>query len=85
MQLRYEDGRFKADGAHPRAILQVPEHALPVLSSTEKIAIVGRPAKRLDLARVAAQLARNAVCLNVEDDDDAIVLESNQRKSHARA
>lgn len=85
MQLRYEDGRFKADGAHPRAILQVPEHALPVLSGAQKIAIVGRPAKRLDLARVAAQLARNAVCLNVEDDDDAIVLESNQRKSHGTA
>jgi hypothetical protein len=34
---------------------------------------------------VAAKLARNAVCLNVEDDDDAIVLESNQRKSHAMA
>jgi hypothetical protein len=37
------------------------------------------------LARVAAKLARNAVCLNVEDDDDAIVLESNQRESHVMA
>jgi hypothetical protein len=34
---------------------------------------------------MAAKFARNAVCLNVEDDDDAIVLESNQRKSHAMA
>ena len=75
MQLRYEDGRFKADGAHPRAILQVPEHALPVLSGAQKIAIVGRPAKRLDLARVAAQLAGDAIGLDVEDDDGSIVLQ----------
>jgi hypothetical protein len=31
---------------------------------------------------VAAKLARNAVCLDVEYDDYAVVLEPNQRKSH---
>jgi hypothetical protein len=85
VQLCYEDGCLKADSAHPRAILQVPKHTLPVLPSAEKVAIIRGPAERLNLACVAAKLARDAVCLDVEYDDYAVVLESNQRKSYVRA
>ena len=74
VQFSNEDGRLEADGAHARAILEIPEHALPVLAGAEQEAVVGGPAQRLDLARVAAQLARDAVGLDVEDDDDAIML-----------
>jgi hypothetical protein len=74
VQLCDEDGRLEADGAHARAILEVPEHALPVLAGAEQEAIVGGPAQRLDLARVAAQFAGDAIGLDVEDDDDAVVL-----------
>jgi hypothetical protein len=85
VQLCDEDGRLEADGAHPRAILQVPQHDLPVLPRAEEVAVVGRPAQRLHLARVAAELARDAVGLDVEDDDYAVVLQRNQRESHAKA
>jgi hypothetical protein len=78
VQLGDEDGRLEADGAHPRAIVEVPQHDLPVLAGAEQVAVVGGPAQRLHLARVAAQLARNAVGLDVEDDDNAIVLWSCQ-------
>lgn len=81
MQLRNEDGSLKADGAHPGAVLQVPQHHLPVLPRAEQVAVVGRPAQRLHLARVAAQLARDAVCLDVENDDNAIVLPRSQPHS----
>ena len=74
VQLRDEDGRLKAHGTYARAVLEVPEHAFPVLAGTEQEAIVGRPAQRLDLARVAAQLAGDAIGLEVEYDDNAIVL-----------
>jgi ABC-type hemin transport system ATPase subunit len=74
VQLRYEDGRLEADGAQARAILQVPQHHLPVLAGTQQIAVVGGPAQRLDLARVAAQLACDAIRLDVEEDYDAVVL-----------
>ena len=74
VQLRDEDGRLEADGAHTRAVLEVPEDALPVLAGAEQEAVVGGPAQGLDLARVAAQLAGDAVGLHVEDHDDAIVL-----------
>jgi hypothetical protein len=74
VQLCDEDGRLKADGAHARAIVEVPQHDLPVLPRAEQVAVVGGPAQRLHLARVAAQLAGDAIGLNVEDDDNAIVL-----------
>ena len=75
MQLGYENSSFKADGAHSRAILEVPQHTLPVLSCAEEIAVVGGPTQRLHLARMTAKLARNAVGLNVENNNNAIVLE----------
>jgi hypothetical protein len=75
VQLRDEDGRLEADGAHAGAIVEVPQHNLPVLAGAEQVTVVGRPAQRLHLARVAAELARDAVGLDVEDDDDAIVLQ----------
>jgi hypothetical protein len=73
VQLGNEDGGLEPDGAHARAILEVPQHALPVLTGAEQMAVVGGPAQRLDLARVSAQLARDAVGFDVEDDDYAIV------------
>jgi len=73
VQLSNEDGGLKPDGAHARAIFEVPQHALPVLAGAEQMAVVGGPAQRLDLARVAAKLARDAVGLDVEDDNNAIV------------
>lgn len=83
MQLSDEDGRLEADGAQARTILEVPEHALPVLTGAEQEAVVGRPAQRLDLARVAAQLAGDAIGFHVEHDDDAIVLASMLASSHS--
>lgn len=74
IQLRNKDGRLEADGAHTRAIFEIPENALPVLTGAEQEAVVDRPAQGLDLASVAAQLAGDAVGLHVEDHDDAIVL-----------
>lgn len=74
MQLCDEDGGLEADGAHSGAVVEVPEHHLPVLPRAEEVAVVHGPAQRLHLARVAAELARHAVGLDVEDDDDAIVL-----------
>lgn len=83
VQLCYEDGSLEADGAHAGAVLQVPQHHLPVLAGAEEVAVVGGPAQRLHLARVATKLAGDAVGLNVEDDDDAVVLERGQR-NHMR-
>ena len=77
MQLRYEDGRFEADGAHPRAIFQIPQYTFPILACAEEIAVVSRPAERLYLARVATELARDAVGLNIKYDYYAIVLRCN--------
>jgi hypothetical protein len=86
VQLGDEDGGLEADGAHAGAILQVPKHALPVLPGAQDVAVVGGPAQRLDLARVAAQLAGDAIRLNVEDDDDSIVLQqvSSERRIRTR-
>jgi hypothetical protein len=75
VQLCNEDGSLEADSAHPGAIVQIPQHHLPVLPSAEEVAVIRRPAQRLHLACVAAQLACDSICLNVEDDDNAIVLE----------
>ena len=84
VQLCDEDGGLEADGAHPRAILQVPQHDLPVLPRAEEVAVIYGPAQRLHLARVAAELARDAVCLDVEYDDDAIVLGAISRNHMQR-
>jgi hypothetical protein len=73
MQLGDEDGSLEPHSAHTRAIFEVPKDAFPVLAGAEQVAIVGGPAQRLYLSRVAAQLAGNTVGLNVEDDDNAIV------------
>lgn len=82
VQLCNEDGGLEANGAHAGAVLEVPEHAFPVLAGAEQEAVVGGPAQRLDLARVAAQLAGNAVGLNVKYNDYAIMLvESAQAKA----
>lgn len=74
MQLCYEDGSLEADGTHPRAILQIPQHHLPILPRTQEVAVIGGPAERLYLARMAAQLASNAICLDIKDDNNAVVL-----------
>jgi len=74
VQLCDEDGCLEANGACSRAILEVPEDTFPVLACAQEIAVIGRPAQRLDLARVATELARDAVGLNVEDDYNAVVL-----------
>jgi len=83
VELCNEDGCLKADGAHSGAIVEVPQHHLPVLPGAEEVAVVHGPAQRLHLARVAAELARNAVCLDVEDDDNAIMLWCGQLRSQA--
>ena len=85
MQLCNEDGSLEADGAHTGAILQVPQHALPVLPCAEEVAVAGGPAQRLHLARVAAELAGDAISLDVEDDDDAVVLQRISARSHAKS
>lgn len=74
MQLGDEDGGLETNHSHARAIFQVPENALPVLGGAEEEAVIGRPAQRLDLARVATELAGDAVRLNVEDYDQTIML-----------
>lgn len=79
MQLGDEDGGLEADGAHAGAVIEVPQHALPVLAGAQEISVVCRPAEGLHLARVATQLARDTVGLDVEDDDDAIMLEGRQQ------
>jgi hypothetical protein len=81
MQLCNEDGSLEADSAHSGAIVQVPQHDFPVLSCTEEVAVVHRPAQRLHLACVATELARHAVGLDIEDDDNAIVLQRSQSQS----
>ena len=73
VQLGDENGSLEADGAHSGAILQVPEHTLPVLACAEEVAVIGGPAQRLYLARMAAQFAGDAIRLDIEDDYNSIM------------
>jgi hypothetical protein len=74
VQLRYKDGGGKTDGTHSRTVFQIPEYDFPVLPRAQEVAVVSGPAQGLNLARMAAKFAGDAIRLDVKNDYDAIVL-----------
>jgi hypothetical protein len=72
VQFSNVDWCLKVNTSNNPLVLQIPEKALPVGASTEKVSATARPAQGLNLTNMALELARNAHSLDIEDDNSSI-------------